>query len=113
MAKEKIKPKQFVTDSNIPVEPIYNQSKNSKESPGKYPFTRGIHSGMYRDRLWTMRQYSGFGDAAQSNKRYKFMLDSGQTGLSMALICLHKLVMILIQHVLKVRLVKLVYQLRH
>ena len=79
-----MKPKQFVTDSNIPVKPIYNQSKNSKESPGKYPFTRGIHAGMYRDRLWTMRQYSGFGDAAQSNKRYKFMLDSGQTGLSMA-----------------------------
>jgi len=84
MTKEKAKTKEFVTDSNIPVKPIYNQSKNSKESPGKYPFTRGIHSGMYRDRLWTMRQYSGFGDAAQSNKRYKFMLGSGQTGLSMA-----------------------------
>ena len=84
MAKEKIKPKQFVTDSNIPVKPIYSKSKNSTESPGKYPFTRGIHSGMYRDRFWTMRQYSGFGDAVQSNKRYKFMLDSGQTGLSMA-----------------------------
>ena len=84
MAKEKVKPKQFVTDSNIPVKPIYSKSKNSTESPGKYPFTRGIHSGMYRDRFWTMRQYSGFGDAVQSNKRYKFMLDSGQTGLSMA-----------------------------
>ena len=84
MAKEKVKPKQFVTDSNIPVKPVYSKSKNSTESPGKYPFTRGIHSGMYRDRLWTMRQYSGFGDAVQSNKRYKFMLDSGQTGLSMA-----------------------------
>ena len=84
MAKEKVKPKQFVTDSNIPVKPVYSKSKNSTESPGEYPFTRGIHSGMYRDRLWTMRQYSGFGDAVQSNKRYKFMLDSGQTGLSMA-----------------------------
>ena len=84
MVKEKVKPKQFVTDSNIPVKPVYIESKNSTESPGKYPFTRGIHSGMYRDRLWTMRQYSGFGDAVQSNKRYKFMLDSGQTGLSMA-----------------------------
>ena len=84
MTKEKVKPKQFVTDSNIPVNPVYSKSKNSTESPGKYPFTRGIHSGMYRDRLWTMRQYSGFGDAVQSNKRYKFMLDSGQTGLSMA-----------------------------
>jgi len=85
MTKEKAKTKQFVTDSNIPVKPIYSKLKNSKkEDPGQYPFTRGIHSGMYRDRLWTMRQYSGFGDAAQSNKRYKFMLDSGQTGLSMA-----------------------------
>ena len=86
MAKEKIKPKQVVTDSNIPVQPIYyGQSKKSKnKDSGKYPFTRGIHSGMYRDRLWTMRQYSGFGDAAQTNKRYRFMLEKGQTGLSMA-----------------------------
>jgi methylmalonyl-CoA mutase N-terminal domain/subunit len=85
MVKEKIKPKQFVTDSNIPVKPVYHSKKNLAEAvPGEYPFTRGIHTGMYRDRLWTMRQYSGFGDAAQSNKRYKFMLDSGQTGLSMA-----------------------------
>ena len=81
MTKEKVKPKQFVTDSNIPVKPIYGSKKNLAEAmSGKYPFTRGIHAGMYRDRLWTMRQYSGFGDAAQSNKRYKFMLDSGQTG---------------------------------
>ena len=86
MAKEKIKPKQFVTDSNIPVKSIYyRQPKKSKDTEsGKYPFTRGIHSGMYRDRLWTMRQYSGFGDAAQTNKRYRFMLEKGQTGLSMA-----------------------------
>ena len=86
MAKEKTKPKQFVTDSNIPVKPIYyRQPKKSKDTEsGKYPFTRGIHSGMYRDRLWTMRQYSGFGDAAQTNKRYRFMLEKGQTGLSMA-----------------------------
>ena len=86
MAKEKIKPKQFVTDSNIPVKSIYyRRPKKSKDTEsGKYPFTRGIHSGMYRDRLWTMRQYSGFGDAAQTNKRYRFMLEKGQTGLSMA-----------------------------
>ncbi len=51
---------------------------------GKYPFTRGIHSSMYRDRFWTMRQYSGFGDASLTNKRFKFMLEKGQTGLSMA-----------------------------
>ena len=86
MAKEKTKSKQFVTDSNIPVKPVYYNSakKPKKEEPGKYPFTRGIHPGMYRDRLWTMRQYSGFGDAAQTNKRYRFMLENGQTGLSMA-----------------------------
>ena len=86
MVKEKTKPKQFVTDSNIPVKPVYyGQTKNSKkDEPGKYPFTRGIHPGMYRDRLWTMRQYSGFGDAAQTNKRYRYMLENGQTGLSMA-----------------------------
>ena len=59
-------------------------TKLKKTTPGKYPFTRGIHAGMYRDRLWTMRQYSGFGDASQTNKRFKFMLEKGQTGLSMA-----------------------------
>ena len=85
MTKEKPKSKQFVTDSNISVKPAYYGStkKPKKEEPGKYPFTRGIHPGMYRDRLWTMRQYSGFGDAVQTNKRYRFMLENGQTGLSM------------------------------
>lgn len=52
--------------------------------PGEYPFTRGIHKTMYRDRLWTIRQYSGFGDAAASNERYRSLLDAGQTGLSVA-----------------------------
>ena len=77
--------KTIYTDSQIPIKPVYQFSKKAKnEEPGKYPFTRGIHAGMYRDRLWTMRQYSGFGDAAQTNKRFKFMLEKGQTGLSMA-----------------------------
>ena len=86
MTKEKTKSTKFVTDSIIPVKPVYySETKKSKDVvPGKHPFTRGIHSGMYRDRLWTMRQYSGFGDAAQTNKRYRFMLEKGQTGLSMA-----------------------------
>ena len=86
MVKTKSKPKQFVTDSSISVKPVYHgTSKNSKkEEPGEYPFTRGIHSGMYRDRLWTMRQYSGFGNAKETNKRFKFLLGKGQTGLSMA-----------------------------
>ena len=75
-----------VTDSNIPVRPVYHKSrkKEVREAPGKYPFTRGIHPGMYRSRLWTMRQYSGFGNAEQTNERFKFMLGKGQTGLSMA-----------------------------
>jgi len=76
--------KEFFTDSNIPVKQVYYNSKSVKEYPGKYPFTRGIHENMYRERLWTMRQYSGFGDAIHTNKRFKFMLEKGQTGLSMA-----------------------------
>ena len=54
------------------------------EQPGKFPFTRGIHATMYRGKLWTMRQYAGFGDARETNKRYRYLLDHGQTGLSMA-----------------------------
>ena len=52
--------------------------------PGEYPFTRGVYPTMYRSRLWTMRQYAGFGTAEQSNERYKYLLDRGQTGLSVA-----------------------------
>ncbi|HEX9821686.1 MAG TPA: methylmalonyl-CoA mutase family protein [Methylomirabilota bacterium] len=54
------------------------------EAPGRYPFTRGVHEAGYRSRLWTMRQYAGFGSAAETNKRYRFLLDQGQTGLSVA-----------------------------
>jgi methylmalonyl-CoA mutase N-terminal domain/subunit len=57
---------------------------NPGELPGQYPFTRGIHSGMYRGRLWTMRQYAGFGSAEESNRRYRFLLSQGITGLSVA-----------------------------
>jgi methylmalonyl-CoA mutase N-terminal domain/subunit len=52
--------------------------------PGEYPFTRGVHPSMYRGRLWTMRQFSGFGTAEDTNKRYKYLLAQGQTGLSVA-----------------------------
>jgi len=52
--------------------------------PGRFPFTRGIHETMYRGRLWTMRQYAGFGTAEETNRRFRFLLDSGQTGLSVA-----------------------------
>ena len=54
------------------------------ERPGEYPYTRGIHPTMYRGRLWTMRQYAGFGDAGQTNERFKYLLQKGQTGLSCA-----------------------------
>jgi len=54
------------------------------ETAGQFPYTRGIHSGMYRDRLWTMRQYAGFGTAEESNQRYHFLLSQGITGLSVA-----------------------------
>ena len=56
----------------------------SKECAGAFPYTRGIHPTMYQNRLWTMRQYAGFGDAAQSNERYRYLLAKGQTGLSVA-----------------------------
>ena len=74
------------TDSGFRVRRIYGRPPGAapREDAGRYPYTRGIHPGMYRDRLWTMRQYSGFGDAALTNRRFKFMLEKGQTGLSMA-----------------------------
>ena len=88
MATKKTKEpeKKIYTDSNFPVKRIYQKSskKRPTEDAGKYPFTRGIHPGMYRERFWTMRQYSGFGDAKLTNERFKFMLEKGQTGLSMA-----------------------------
>lgn len=77
----------IVTDSNIAVKRAYKKSdvKSRKdEDPGKYPFTRGLYPNMYRERFWTMRQYSGFGSAEETNKRFKFLLDKGQTGLSLA-----------------------------
>ena len=82
---------QFVTGSNIPVERLYTPLDVSDLDyerdlgiPGQYPFTRGVQPTMYRGRLWTMRQYAGFGTAEESNKRYKYLLEQGQTGLSVA-----------------------------
>jgi methylmalonyl-CoA mutase N-terminal domain/subunit len=81
------------TDSNIPVKRAYkkgdllkfnNNNKYQDEEPGKFPYTRGLYPNMYRERLWTMRQYSGFGSAEETNKRFKFLLEHGQTGLSLA-----------------------------
>ncbi len=73
-------------DSGLPLKPVYSLDDRRAEEPppGTFPFTRGIHKDMYRGRLWTMRQYAGFGTAAESNQRYKFLLKQGQTGLSVA-----------------------------
>jgi len=80
---------QIKTDSGIPVKRLYSSKKLPRseminEQPGKFPFTRGLYPAMYRQKLWTMRQYSGFGSADETNKRFKFLLDHGQTGLSLA-----------------------------
>ena len=79
------------TSSHIPVHPLYTPADlkgSNYESevgyPGEYPFTRGVQATMYRGRLWTMRQYAGMGDAEESNKRYKYLLANGTTGLSVA-----------------------------
>ena len=84
--KSKAPEKKIFTDSEYSVKRIYQKSPKKKptEDAGTYPFTRGIHPGMFRERFWTMRQYSGFGDAKLTNERFKFMLEKGQTGLSMA-----------------------------
>jgi methylmalonyl-CoA mutase, N-terminal domain len=78
----------FKTDSGIPVKRVYSKKiasgKIDNEEPGRFPYTRGLYSNMYRERLWTMRQYSGFGSAEETNKRFKFLLEHGQTGLSLA-----------------------------
>ena len=73
-------------DSGVPLKPVYSVEDRRAEEPlpGSFPYTRGIHKDMYRGRLWTMRQYAGFGTAAESNQRYRFLLKQGQTGLSVA-----------------------------
>ena len=81
----------FQTVSFEDVKPLYNVKEDSHTNffeelsfPGQYPFTRGIQPTMYRGKLWTMRQYAGFGTAKESNKRYKYLLSQGTTGLSVA-----------------------------
>jgi len=74
------------TASGLPLEPVYRREdvRRDPPPPGAYPFTRGIHPQMYRHRLWTVRQYAGFGTAAETNKRFRYLLGQGQTGLSVA-----------------------------
>ncbi len=75
------------TDAGLPLKPVYGPEDvvTPPPAPGRFPFTRGNFVGGYRDRLWTFRQYSGFGTAEESNARYRYLLDSGGTGLSVAL----------------------------
>ncbi len=77
----------FETASGLPLEPVYLPEGNYLEDrgfPGQLPFTRGAQSTMYRGRLWTMRQYAGYADAAETNRRFRYLLDQGQSGLSVA-----------------------------
>ncbi|MEK6570551.1 MAG: methylmalonyl-CoA mutase family protein, partial [Bacteroidota bacterium] len=78
----------FSTDSGIPIGglclPKDFDYANALGFPGSYPFTRGVYPSMYRSRFWTMRQYAGFGSAEESNQRYRYLLQQGTTGLSVA-----------------------------
>src|SRR5579863_5151062 len=82
-------PCQF-TDSGIEVKPLYVDSASARDpstqigAPGEYPYTRGVHQEMYRKQLWTIRQYAGYASAKESNQRYRYLLEHGSTGLSMA-----------------------------
>ena len=82
---------EFTTVSELPVKKVYwpwdadsFDLERDLGLPGSYPFTRGVQPTMYRGRLWTMRQYAGFGSAAETNKRFKYLIEQGQTGLSVA-----------------------------
>jgi methylmalonyl-CoA mutase N-terminal domain/subunit len=80
--------KEFATDAGIAIETVYTPSDLAGSPdfslPGQFPFTRGVQPNMYRGRHWTMRQYAGFGSAEETNKRFRYLLDQGQTGLSVA-----------------------------
>ena len=92
LAKKKapLRKERFETTAEIPLEDLYTATDAPVDEarelglPGEYPFTRGVQPTMYRGRLWTMRQYAGFGDAAESNRRYHYLLKQGQSGLSVA-----------------------------
>lgn len=77
--------REITTDSGIEIDPVYTEEESfDLGNPGEYPYTRGIHKGMYRSRRWTMRQYAGFSSAEDSNRRYRLLLDRGVSGLSVA-----------------------------
>ncbi|HJO86434.1 MAG TPA: methylmalonyl-CoA mutase family protein, partial [Rhodospirillales bacterium] len=83
--------KEVVNESGIEIRPLYGPEDVEESGgiefigdPGSYPFTRGIHKEMYRKRPWTMRQYAGFGNPVDTNKRFKYLIENGQTGLNVA-----------------------------
>ncbi len=76
--------KKITTDSGIEIKALYKEPVPMPENPGEFPFTRGIHASMYREKLWTMRQYAGFSTAEESNDRYHYLLRQGVMGLSVA-----------------------------
>jgi len=91
LAKKPERKSGFTTVSELPVERVYwpwssdaFDLEKDLGIPGSYPFTRGVQPNMYRGRLWTMRQYAGFGSAQETNKRFKYLIEQGQTGLSVA-----------------------------
>src|SRR2546428_9636679 len=79
-------PSESTTDSGLTLKPVYRADDAGPEAapPGEYPFPRGIYPEMYRRRPWTIRQYAGFGSAAETNRRFRYLLGQGQTGLSVA-----------------------------
>ena len=90
LAKSPLRKKEFKTSSGLAL-PDFMMPPNVDEDymnklglPGEYPFTRGVQPSMFRGRLWTMRQYAGFASAEESNQRYRYLLEQGQTGLSVA-----------------------------
>jgi methylmalonyl-CoA mutase N-terminal domain/subunit len=91
LTEAKERRERFATPSGLPLERLYTEERlggwDPEEAlgyPGEFPYTRGIYPSMYRGRLWTMRQYAGFGSAAESNQRYRYLLSKGQSGLSVA-----------------------------
>src|SRR4029453_12333139 len=85
------KPEAFTTISGRPIAPLYGPADVASldyardlGDPGQFPYTRGVHRTMYRGKVWTMRQFAGFGSAAQTNERFKYLLEHGSHGLSVA-----------------------------
>ena len=90
LSKSKQIKNKYETISGLELDALYSPNKDNDDFneklgyPGQYPYTRGVHANMYRGKMWTMRQFSGFGSAEETNKRFKYLLENGQTGLSVA-----------------------------